>query len=52
MFAEQQARGLWLCGPEGLSLGPESLALDFSPGSAEGGHHRYRLGLEFPPHKL
>lgn len=26
--------------------------MDFHPGSAEGGNHRYRLGLPFSTHKL
>lgn len=52
MFEVHQARTVWLRGPEGLALGPESFALDFSPGSAEGGNHHYRLGLQFSTHKL
>lgn len=52
LFEEDQARRFWLRGPEGLSLHSESFALDFSPVSAEGGNHHYRLGLEFSTHKL
>lgn len=52
MFQKHQTKRFWHCGPEGISLGFESFALDPSPSSAEGRNHHYLLGLELSTHKL